>query len=203
MPVDTPQDAFPYATYRDYVSALSATDNAYQKLGQFLDSSLDIGYGLHVHNETQVPRNGSITIIDHIGEKLESQDFGIGVDYAKESVKDCIATLIQRSESSKTRLILFSYHRDPFTGEYTGINTDILDLVCKEYRVHPEALMWHFGSDYGLDRRFFPYAKPPIPSALSNRTFCHLQNDHYVFSACLSSSDNSGRPDTGKSFTSI
>lgn len=197
MPAKLQQGSFPYATYRDYISDLSATDNAYQRLSHFLATSPDLDNGLLSHKVTQVPREGSVTIIDHIGGKLGSQEFQIGLTTSEKDADNCIAALNERSDSSETRIVLLSYHRDPFTGEYTGVNTDVLDAVGKKYKVHPEVLLWHFGSDYGLDKRFFLFAKPPLPLALANRTFCQLQNDHSLFSCCIYPPNGAAKPDTG------
>lgn len=185
MPIELQRHAFPYATYRDYVTALSATDNAYDRLGEFLAWPRDTPYGCHVHQETQVPRSGSVTIIDSLEGKAQLQVFVIGEEASEKAARKCICALEERPSSAKTRVILLSYHRDSFTGEYTGVNTEILDAIGTKYHVHPEVMMWHFGSDYGLDKRFFPFAKSHIPSAVSNRTFCHLQSDHSLFSCCM------------------
>ena len=202
MPVEQSESPFPYATYRDYVSALSATDVAYQRLNHFLSSYLDENADFKVREETQVPRNGSVTIVNYINRSFLSQEFPMGAECSKRYASDCITALDQHRNPPGTRLILLSYHRDPFTGEYTGVNTDVVDTIGRMFRVHPEALMWHFGSDYGLDKRFFLYAKPPIPSALSSHTFFHLQNEHSLFSCCLYGSNDMARPDTGGSVDS-
>ena len=199
MPIEQSEKSFPYATYRDYVSALSATDDAYQRLSHFLASCPDENYGSQAHDETQVPRHGTVTIMDNIDGSFASQGFPIGAERSRKYASDCISALNERPNTSGTRLILVSYHRDPFTGEYTGVNTEVIDALGKKFRMHPEALMWHFGSDYGLDKRFFLYAKPPIPSALSSHNFFHLQNEHSLFSCCLYGSKDAARPDTGAS----
>lgn len=196
------EDAFPYKSYRDYVSALSSTDNAYQRLGHFFSSSPDATYGPHGQQETQVPRRGSVIIMDRVQGNLETQDFCIGEGGSEKEIERCREALRNRQTQPKTRIIFVSYHRDPFTGEYTGVNTDVLDTIGKKFKIHPEVLMWHFRSDYGLDKRFFHFAAPPIPSALSSRSFCHLMSDHALFSCCLHPSDHASEPDNGGSKTS-
>ena len=191
------EDGFPFATYKDYVSTLAVSDSAYQKLSHFFAAPYGIGHGDNVYGENQVPANGSVNIIDHFGGKLKSLDFSFGAGGSEKSAKECIYVLDQRPVQSEVRIILLSYHRDPFTGAYTGVETNVLDYIARKFRVHPEVLMWHFGFDYGLDKRFFFFAQPPLPSALSNRTFCHLQNDNSLFTYCLSSSNKATKPDTG------
>ena len=191
--------SFPYATYRDYVSALAAIDNAYQKLHHFLTSTPNVDVDSQTYETTQVPKDGSVTIIDRVHGRLELQEFSMAAALSEKSVSKCITALNQCPDGADIRIILFSYHRDQFTGKYTGVDTDLLDAVGKKFRVHPEVLMWHFGSDYGLDRRLFPFAKSPIPAALSNHTFCHLQNDHSLFSCCVFSSAVAEDPKTRES----
>ena len=185
MAVANLDDTFPYRSYRDYVSALSVTDSAYQRLASFLASSPDALKTSHIHGETQVPRTGSVVVLDRVGDRLDSQHFPISEDSTEKDIAIFVDALDERPPASKTRIVLISYHRDSITGEYTGINTNILNTVGWKYRVHPEILMWHFGSDYGLDRRFFPSAAPPLPSPLSSRQFCHLRNGKSLFSTFL------------------
>lgn len=197
MASDSLKDHFPFDTYRDYVSALSATDNAYESLRDFFSSS-DDPFGPQVHAETQVPRSGAVTIMDStaIG-RLEIDRYPVGELGSRENARRCIDAFNERHIVAKNRLVSISYHRDPFTGEYTGLNTDIINAVAHRYRIHPEILMWHFGSDFGLDRRFFPFAAPPIPSALSSRKVCHLRHYHSLFSFCLHTSKDPDKENTG------
>ena len=200
MPSAPHRDDFPYTSYKEYVSELSATDDAYEKLRQFLISSPETSYG---HSIQQVSRSGSVKIIDCIDGSLESQEFTIGVDESKNHATECATALAERPSSVQTRIILFNYHRDPFTGEYIGVNANLLDNIGARYALHPEVMMWHFGSDYGLDKRFFNYSKPPIPSALASRTFCHLHNHYSLFSCCVCSSAGGGKLDTGALYDSL
>ena len=186
---DNPQsEDFPFNTYRDYIAALSNTDNAYQRLSYFLATSPDSAYGAHIQLETQVPRKGLVMVLDQVGGQLETRQFHFGEYGTQRDISDCIETIDELEEASdhhQSRIIFLSYHRDPFTGEYTGVNTDVLDVIGRRFRIHPEVLMWHFGSDYGLDKRFFHLAAPPIPLALSSSRYCHIMNDHSLFSCCL------------------
>ena len=119
---------------------------------------------------------------------------------SRENIRRCIDAFNERHIAVKNRLISISYHRDPFTGEYTGLNTDIINTVAHRYRIHPEILMWHFGSNFGLDPRFFPFAAPPLRSALSDRKVCHLRHHRHhrsLFSFCLHASDNPHGATTG------
>lgn len=194
-------DEFPFDTYREYVSALSRTDNAYENLRNFFSSSPDDLFGSQVHAETQVPRSGAVILLDSTASgKLDIDRYAIGEKGSSEQVKNCIANLKTPFKRLQARIIFVSYHRDPFTGEYTGINTDIVDAIGRKFHIHPETLLWHFGSDFGLDRRFFPFAAPPIPSALSSRNACHLRHHDSIFSYCSQTSqDMSGTTtvDTG------
>lgn len=203
MPCDPWVGEFPYETYRNYVSALSATDSAYEDLRKFFGSSPDDLLGSHVHQETQVPRDGAVTIMDsRKGRKLDTRRYPVGTtagSFPEDHIKDCIRSLSERREEIQTCIVFISYHRDPFTGEYTGVNTDILDAVGRRFAIHPEIFMWHFGSDFGLDKRFFPFASPPIPSALSSRNICHLRNHHSLFSSYLHGSGGSANGSTGMS----
>ena len=193
-------DHFPFDTYRDYVSALSATDNAYEGLRDFFSSSSDDPFRPQVHAETQVPRSGAVMIMDSTATgKLEIDRYPVGENESKENTGKCLDAFNKRPIVAKNRLVSISYHRDPFTGEYTGLNTDIIDTVGHRYRIHPEILMWHFGSDFGLDQRFFPFAAPPIPSALSGSKVCHLRHHHSLFSFYLHKSKEPHRADTGMS----
>lgn len=192
------EDDFPFDTYRDYVSALSATDNAYESLRCFFSSSPDDLSGPQVHAETQVPRNGAAMIMHSTAAgKLEIDRYHVGEDGSRENANKCIDAFSERHVLAEDRLIFISYHRDPFTGEYTGLNTDVINAVARRYCIHPEILMWHFGSDFGLDQRFFPFAAPPIPSALSSRKVCHLRHHNTLLSFCLHTSKEPRGANTG------
>ena len=190
-------DRFPFKTYKDYIEALAANDAAYQALSQFLTTSPDLDYGLRIHRETQVPREGSVSIIDQTSARFEIREYLIGSPDGGRDASKCISALKVRSETSKLRIILLSYNRDSKTGVYTGINTDVLDAIGTMYRVHPEVMMWHFGSDFGLDPRFFLYTGPPLQSALSNNGFCQLRSQNSIVSCCLHPSFGA-KTETGK-----
>ena len=190
MPNAPHKHDFPYSTYRDYVSALSSTDNAYQRLGHFLHSSPNRRHRSHPDPDVRILEDGGVTIIDCGTDRVSSQQSLIGEDEAEKEVPKCITYLQERPIESKTRIVVISYQRDPHTGEYSGVNANLLDFIGMTYRIHPEVLMWHFGSDFGLDKRFFPFAAPPIPSALSSCTVCHLLSDHTLFSCCIPASDD-------------
>lgn len=179
---------FPFDSYKDYVTALSSTDNAYESLRDFFSSPSNSPSGPHIHPETQVPRSGAVMIMDSTpAGKLKVDRYPVGEGGSKGSVRRCIDALNERHVVGENRLISINYHRDPFTGEHTGLNTDIINAVAHKHRIHPEILLWHFGSDFGLDQRFFPFAAPPIPSALSSRIVCHLRHHHsYSRSICTS-----------------
>lgn len=159
------QDGFPFTSYKDYVAALARTDNAYQRLSYFLASPASVDHQTDAGGESQqVPNTGSLTIIDHTDESSESQQFPLGAEDNESCAKDCIVALNERPTSSTIRIVLLSYHRSPFTGQYTGVDVGVLNCIGKRFRVHPEMLMWHFGSEYGLDKRFFLYAKCKLDS---------------------------------------
>ena len=194
-------EGFHFNTYREYVAALSKTDNAYQKLSRFFTNSPDAAYDANVQQDIQVPRKGSVMIVDYLdGGKLNSRQYSFGCYGTKRNYTECVDYLeIGEGEphAQGHRVVFLSYHRNPLTGEYSGINIDILDIISRKYKIHPEVLLWHFGSDYGLDKRFFPFAAPPIPSALSSSRYCHIVNDHSLFSCCLSTrSINKSEPQT-------
>lgn len=185
--------------YRAYISALSATDNVYQNLHRFLDSSPDTFESGYILRGTQIGRDGGVMIMDNVGGKLDMQHYPFGEAGGNEEyMKRCMRCLQESPQPAETRIILVNYHRDALTGDYSGVNTDVLDAVAWKYKIHPEVLMWHFGSDYGLDRRFFPLATTPIPSALSNRRYCHLRNQHSLLSTFLHLSEHPGEGDAGK-----
>ncbi len=185
-------------SYRDYVSELSMSHEIYQDLSTFFnDASPLVGTKLNHNLETDVPRVGEVTITDCIGDAFMTQRYLIDADNTDDDAGRCLADLDQRPPTTQIRIILISYWRDLFTGEYTGLNKDVLDRVGLKYRIHPEVFMWHFGSDYGLDHWWFPDATAPLPSALSSRTYFHLHIHRSLVSPYLYTLNGVTKADTG------
>ena len=187
----------PRSTYRDYLLALSSSYTIYRDLSTFFDASPLVCTKLNYDRETQVPREGEVIIMDCMSDTFITQHYLMGAASSDEEAKKCIVDLEQRPPTTQTRIIIISYWRDTITGEYTGLNKDVLGAVGLKYMIHPEVFMWHFGSDYGLADDWFPNATTPLPSALSSRTYFHLHNHQTLVSPYLHIPNGTAKADTG------
>lgn len=150
-----------YSSYTEYVSDLSEHDEAFDQLLQFFtkphDDSL-FNHGKHPKewNRSQAHLSmcasaGSLSVIDIVQDSLEIQNFVVP------SLQPCVDRLVilqaldSRPIRSKARIIFIDYFRCWVDGVFIGIDREVLDKIALQYRLHPEILRLHFGSNRGLD----------------------------------------------------
>jgi len=187
---------FPYATYREYISALAATDSVFTTLDEFFFSKPS--YLTKNSTATTSQKQGAVTIFDCVDGQIRERDF-FPSDFHAFSL-----ALDQRPQNSQTRIIVIGYSRDLFNSRYYEVNKDTLELLGRKYRLHPEIFLWHFTSTSNsrpVRTAFYDTENATFASPLSNRPFFHIQDHSSLVSCC---SFNSGREaNTGMQKTSV
>ena len=197
---------FPYRNYTDYIRDLSAVDEGYTALYELfsLQSSgrREPGTDEYVA-EVNGDRDGSVAILDSVDGKLNLRQYMVNKVNAAEDLNSCIQDVEQDLSDSHTRVIFISYYRSPLYAGYSGLDLNVLDAIGYKYRIHPEVYLWHFGSDFGIFNTHDPFAKPPLPSALSSRRYFHIWNHHSIISTCLHTAAGARKTNTGGSTLAI
>ena len=192
---------FPYRNYTDYIADLSAVDKGYAALHDLFSSrpirrhEPSIDRVIEGANES---RSGLVVMLDSVGGRLDLRQYVVSKANTAEDVKSCIKDIEQDLSEPHIRVIFVSYNRSPAFAGYSGLDVNILDTIGYKYKIHPEVYMWHFGSDYGIFDTFFPSAKPPLPSALSNHRFFHTWNHKSIISTYLHTAPRAEKANTGR-----
>lgn len=193
--------AFPYRNYTDYIADLYAVDKGYTALYNLFSSrpirrrEPSIG---GVIAEVNQDRSGSVVILDSVGGRLDRRQYMVSKVNGAKDVESCIKDIEQGQSESHTRVIFVNYYRSLLYADYSGLDISILDAIGYKYKIHPEVYMWHFGSDFGIFHTYFPSAKSPLPSALSNNSFFHLWNHHSIVSTYLHTAAGARKANTGR-----
>lgn len=178
--------------YRDYIARLAEIDPGYDALRDFFDGGDKPS--LFPHLRDVIPVGNGIAIIDIVQDSLEFRAFDEKRPFRLDELRQCLRDRPSRSDQ---RIVLISYGRRCSSGKLYGADTDILDMVASEFRVHPEIMQLHFVSAYGMNRPNDPDPDYVLSPWVRSRYF-HLTYLQGFLTASFHSSCTCKNANTGK-----